>query len=171
MAGAAERSVKAEGATRAEVRPPDVSAASSIETLAGTPEPGNGETRLRTAQGATSHELEERRIALRRMVFIGGAIAWPLFVVTDFIDASITGHPEILVPLLSIRGAGMVIAAILLRILKSLRLSPRMLAACDIPCFASFSFLVSLEAVLLGGFQLQVVLGIMILSFMRTSLL
>jgi serine/threonine-protein kinase len=115
-------------------------------------------------------DLEDRRVSTRRLAWIG-LVAWSLFVVTDFADAALSGHPQILAALLGLRATGIAIAVSLLVVLRRPLISSVVLTTCDVVFFLVGSVLVALEGALIGAFASQVVQGIMILCFMRASLL
>ena len=114
-------------------------------------------------------EVEERRVATRRLAWVG-LVAWGLFTVTDFVDAGMSHKPEILPPLLALRATGIAVALGILLLLRRPKLSLRQLTACDVVFFMTGSALIALEGALLGEFDSPAVQGIMILCFMRASL-
>src|SRR6266568_7247407 len=129
-----------------------------------------GSTRIAIPSAPRASDFEERLVGTRRLARIG-AIAWPLFVLTDFVDATLSGKPEILGPLLCIRLVGVVLSCAILLILRRPSLPSVVLTACDLVFFSVGSILISLEALLIGGFEPQIGLGIMLLAFLRASLL
>ncbi len=133
---------------------------------------GSTEPRLATTDsGVAAREREDRRLAIQRVVWIGGVIAWPLFAITDYLDASASPRHGILGTLLWLRFAGWLISGALLFVLRKPGRSDRVLAACDILGFGTYSLLTAVGALVMGGFGVNVCLGIMIVAFMRASLL
>ncbi len=114
--------------------------------------------------------LEERRRALLRVAWISAAIAWPFFIVTDVLDALFSGQLHRLPTLLALRLGCVLASFVQVACLKRAGVSARLLGACDVLGFVAFAFFVSLEAVLLPGLEERAVLGIMIVAFMRASL-
>jgi serine/threonine protein kinase len=130
------------------------------------------ESRLVTVDsGAAAREREDRRLAIQRVVWIGGVIAWPLFALTDYLDASNSPRHGILGTLLWLRFAGWVISGALLYVLRKPNRSDAVLAACDVLGFGTYSLLTAVGALVIGGLGVNVCLGIMIVAFMRASLL
>jgi serine/threonine-protein kinase len=117
-----------------------------------------------------SRETEERRRALEYVAWITCLIAWPFFVVTDVLDALFTHRTETLPTLLALRCACALVSIALLICLRRGGLSRRALALCDVGAFLAFAFFVSLEGVLLPGFEERALLGIMIVAFVRAAL-
>jgi tRNA A-37 threonylcarbamoyl transferase component Bud32 len=112
---------------------------------------------------------EEYRHAYTRL-FLVGCVAWPAFGLHDVAAAYFTGHQAALPWILSMRGLGECIALPCFLLIRSGRVSPRVMVAFDYLIFGLGGALLGLMTLALDGLMSRYTQGTMIFAFARCTI-
>jgi serine/threonine-protein kinase len=121
--------------------------------------------------GTKAQEHEERRTGMRRLLLVG-VVCWPFFFLTDVVATLSDHRPDLLPRMAAIRVFGwIVILAIYVPFSRARDVAATAMNVIDFGVTAFIGALVGMRALVLGGLDSLLAMGLLVIGLLRATLL